>query len=182
MSQGDFSMTDLIEAVLLSAALSADALVVSMCYGAAGVKIRIRSVVIISVICTAFLAVSVFAGSFIAQFISAEITKLIGCGIMCLLGFWKMLDCNEEVSVRDMSVKETLLFSVSLSIDGLAAGIGTGIAGASFLLIMIISLAMTIFAVQMGALIGRRLSGDNSCWNIISGIILVALGIGKLIF
>ena len=101
---------------------------------------------------------------------------------MCLLGFWKMLDCNEEVSVRDMSVKETLLFSVSLSVDGLAAGIGTGIAGASFLLIMIISLAMTIFAVQIGALIGRRLSGDNSCWNIISGIVLVALGIGKLIF
>lgn len=175
-------MTDLIEAVLLSAALSADALVVSLCYGAAGVKIRVRSVIIISAICTAFLAVSVFAGELVSQFISSEITRLMGCGIMCLLGFWKMLECNEEVNVRDMSVKETLLFSVSLSLDGLAAGFGTGIAGGSLLLIMIISAAMTVFSIQIGSLIGRRLSGDNSCWNIIGGVILVALGIGKLIF
>lgn len=175
-------MIYIIETMLLVAALSADAFVVSMCYGASGTKINPLSAGIISIICTAFLAVSVFAGEMIGQFISVETTRFISCAVMCLLGFWKMLDNSNDVKVKPLSAKETVLFSVSLSIDGLAAGVGTGIAGSDLMLIIIVSLIMTFAAIELGIITGRLLNAKKLDFNIISGVVLVFVGLGKLIY
>lgn len=57
-----------LEALLLVVALSMDAFVASFAYGAQRIKIPFSSAAIISVICTAMLAVSLLAGALLRHF------------------------------------------------------------------------------------------------------------------
>ena len=64
-----------LEALLLVVALSMDAFVASFAYGAQRIKIPFSSAAIISVICTAMLAVSLLAGALLRPFLPQGLTR-----------------------------------------------------------------------------------------------------------
>ena len=78
-----------LESIMIVTALSMDAFVASFAYGANKVKIPFSSVTAINVICSSILAISLFFGSIISNFIPEAITHIICFLILFILGLAK---------------------------------------------------------------------------------------------
>ena len=89
-----------LEALLLVVALSLDAFVASFAYGAQRIRIPYSSAAIISVICTAMLAVSLLAGSLLRPFLPQSLTKGLCFAILFLLGLVKLCDSTIKTLIR----------------------------------------------------------------------------------
>lgn len=82
-------LLSILESIMIVTALSMDAFVASFAYGANKVKIPFSSVTAINVICSSILAVSLFFGSVISNFIPQSLTHLICFLILFILGLTK---------------------------------------------------------------------------------------------
>lgn len=205
-----------IETILLVIALSVDAFVASFAYGTNKIKIPFISIIVISTICSAFLALSLFLGSILKPMIATHLTSGICFSILFILGVVKLFDSSIKTFIRKHSnIKKELKFSlfnlsfilnvyadpqkadtdlsrelspfeasslaVALSLDGLAVGIGAGLASVNFIEIIIISLIFGIIAVLSGCYIGYKIAEKTSLnlsW--ISGVLLIILAIIKI--
>lgn len=82
---------------------------------------------------------------------------------------------------KSLSPKESLYLAVALSLDSLAIGFGSSLAGTNYFQVIFFSLIYGITAIWSGLLIGRKLvekSDFNVSW--LSGIILMILAITKI--
>ena len=67
--------------ILLVTALSVDAFVASLAYGASNIRIPPISVVVITLVCSLILGISLLFGSLIRPFVPAQLTKIICCTV-----------------------------------------------------------------------------------------------------
>ncbi|MCL2637019.1 MAG: sporulation membrane protein YtaF [Oscillospiraceae bacterium] len=209
---------DFTQALLLVFAVSADAFASSFAYGAKKIIIPFSSVMVISAVSAAFLAVSLFAGNFFRGFLSEETAGILCFFILFFLGLVKLLDnavksfikrrnksingqlkfkllninfilniyANPEDADEDrskvLSPAEAVSLSIALSLDGLAAGIGTALGGANKPLIIALALAVGILAITLGSLIGNK-TADNSKagFSWLGGAVLIVLAVLKLV-
>jgi putative sporulation protein YtaF len=103
----------IIESFLLVAALSMDAFVSSFAYGTNKIKIPFKSVAVIAIVCSSFLAASIFLASFLNSFISEEITRILAFSILFLLGLAKFFDSTIKLYIkRHNQLNKELKFSV----------------------------------------------------------------------
>lgn len=82
----------ILEALLITSAVSIDALVASFSYGINKIKIPFKSAVVISAICTIFLTVSFYVGKALSNVISEEVTLIVSCCILVFIGILKLFD------------------------------------------------------------------------------------------
>lgn len=79
-------------ALLLVSALSLDAFAAAFGYGAGKIKIPFLSTVIVSLICSAFLAAALFAGKAVSGFLSDTARTAICFSMLLLIGLIKLSD------------------------------------------------------------------------------------------
>ena len=211
------TIMSLLSTIVFSLALSIDAFVASMAYGASDIKIPFISCLIIAAVCSGFLGIALLFGSMIKSFMPIYITKIAGFTILFLLGGVKLLDSSIKAYIRKkntvskqihfslwnlqfiihiyadpekadldashtLSSKEAASLAIALSLDGLAAGFGGGLASFSVLLTIFISFIMGLFCVLIGSKLGQMLTKKISVdlsW--ISGIFLIILAFIKYI-
>lgn len=80
-----------------------------------------------------------------------------------------------------LSPKESFSLAVALSLDGLAAGFGTGLVSANFFQIILFSLIINIIAILTGCFVGNKVAEKtnlNLSW--LSGVTLIILAFLKL--
>ncbi len=82
----------MLQAIMLVTALSMDAFVASFAYGTNKIRIPFLSVTVINVICAAILAVALFAGSAVKQYVPEAATTLICFLILLVVGGLKLFD------------------------------------------------------------------------------------------
>jgi putative sporulation protein YtaF len=209
---------DLTQALLLVFAVSADAFVSSFAYGAKRIKIPFSSVMVISGVSAAFLAVSLFAGELIRGFLSEDTAKILCFLILFFLGLIKLLDnavkslikkrnkyingqlkfkflsfnfilnvyANPEEADEDrsnvLSPAEAVSLSIALSLDGLAAGIGTALGGANKPLIISLALVIGVLAITLGSFIGNKAADSSKAgFSWLGGAVLIVLAVLKLV-
>lgn len=83
---------------------------------------------------------------------------------------------------KNLSPKESLYLATALSLDSLAIGFSSSLAGINYIQVIFFSLLYGVIAIQLGLLIGRKLvekSDINISW--LSGAILMILAITKII-
>lgn len=85
---------------LLVFALAVDAFVCSFGYGASKIKIPLKSVLVINVVCTTLLALGLFLGRFIHGFVSEEFAGLLAFTLLFLLGLSKIFDSALKRIIR----------------------------------------------------------------------------------
>ena len=90
----------IIEAIILSSALSLDAFVASFAYGSNKIKIPFLSVQIINIICCVILGISFLIGNIIKNYIPDWVTVLICFGVLMILGIAKILDSFTKTIIR----------------------------------------------------------------------------------
>ena len=195
-------------------AVSADALVSAFAYGMKKIKIPFKSVMVITVICSAVLAVSLFAGEFIRSFLPEGTAKSLCFLILFSLGLVKLLDnalkalirkhnpralkfkilslnfilnvyANPEDADGDrskiLSPAEAAALAIALSLDGLAAGVGSALGGANKPLIIALSFIISVPAITLGCFLGNKAAGrSNSGFSWLGGAGLMALAVYKL--
>ena len=176
----------IIEVLLLVIALSIDAFISSFAYGTKRIKIPLKSVLVINIVCRVILGVSLFLGAFISPFIHKEFTKGISFIIIFLLGLMKLFDKTVEVeagvdSSKILSEIEAIYLAVALSIDSLVVGFGAGLSTINYIHVLVFSFIADMIAVMLGCFLGNKVTEKlnlNISW--LSGIILIVLAFLKL--
>ncbi len=188
--------------LLLILAVCTDSFAASVGLGSAGIKIPVKSALIISITGTLFLTLSVCFADIIETIIPNEICKMLSFILLIALGLFNLfrnvfktaLDkkknknnnnpvniyFNETAADADnskiISVKEALVLSVALSADSLVTGISAGFTGYNIPLLTIMTFAIGFTAIQTGSFIGRKISTVkklNLSW--LCGVILILL-------
>ena len=195
-----------LQTVMLVCALSLDAFVASFAFGTQKIKIPFFSVLLINTICACFLGISVFVGSMVRPYITESFASFISFAILTCIGISKLFDSliknkikkhkmrKTEIDSKELnfnfilsvyagtiSAKEAVLLAVALSLDGLAAGVGTGITEVNYVQLMLFSLISDMLAVMFGSKTGKKFAGRfNLDLSWVGGVLLLVLAFTKL--
>lgn len=160
----EFSSFAMLEAFVLTFALSIDAFVASFAYGSNKIKIPALSVQIINIICNSVLGLSLLAGSFIRQYIPNQVTISVCFVIMFLLGILNLLDSvTKSVIKKYAGLKKELTFSMfnfkfilQLYADPKKADVDySGVISPKEAVSLAIALSLDGLAVGFGAAVGN---------------------------
>ena len=92
--------------LLLVTALSVDAFVASLAYGASKIRIPPASVAVITLVCSLVLGLSLLCGASIRPFVPAWMTKIICSTILIVLGLVKLCDSSIKHYIRTHRQKQ----------------------------------------------------------------------------
>lgn len=172
-----------IEILLLIAALSLDSLAASVSFGLSKIKINLTQSVIISLVCSVFLSVSLALSGAISGLLPVSVTKTGSFLILLIIGIIKLFEKSSDAAPKKLSVAETLIFAVSMSLDGLAAGFGAGLAAEdNIITVGITSCIITFLTVYGGNQAGLRVNRQApTAIQKIGGMVIIAVAVCKLI-
>lgn len=85
---------------------------------------------------------------------------------------------------KKIDIKESIYLGITLSIDSFCIGIGSSILGISSILFPILVSVFQIIFLSLGRLfaikVGQNTKIPDNTWNLVSGILLIFIGISKL--
>lgn len=201
----------ILEAFLITLAISIDALASGFAYGAQKIKIPIKSALVITFIGSFFLGVSLFFGAGISGFVSPHVAVIISSVILFTMGTLKIIGsirsikkamppatqaphlsllctepcCRPSPELKTVSLKEATILAVALSLDALAVGVGTGVTSRAlefFALVIGISLVMDVVMILLGAFIGNKVAKFSKInLSWLGGLVLIGVGIMNLL-
>ena len=96
----------IVEALILAAALSVDALIASFAYGSQKIKVPLPSVLVISLICSAMLGLTLFLGGQAAAVISEGLAVGISFSILFGLGLLRVCDSSLKNWIRKSEARQ----------------------------------------------------------------------------
>ncbi len=182
-------MSNFSSLLFLSIALCADAFTAGFVYGAGNVKIPLSSAFIMTVLSSGILSVSLVFGSLLKPFLPMEIPSFLSACLLILLGLSKLAarptkDTARHANQKEpevLSCSESFFLGIALSLDNAAAGLGAGLSGSSFPILITLSLVLGLLSVLGGCFLGKKAgSWSNVDFSKYSGIILIILGLMKL--
>lgn len=101
------------QAFLLAAALSVDTFAACFAYGAEKIRIPFSSVLVISGVCSAILAVSLLLGRVLLPMIPDSVTHIICFLLLLMLGLIKLFDSSLKALIRrHANLRRQLRFSI----------------------------------------------------------------------
>ena len=173
--------------ILLIIALTTDSFVVSFSYGAQNVKMSMKMILVMNLVMSLLLAGGICTGRVMEGFFPRNIASAAGALVLLGMGgyrIWKFLQgrrSGEEQEVQELDYFQGILLALILSLDGLAAGIGTGLVQAEEGLLIPGVFLGGILMMEAGWRAGnhfRHVFRKDISW--ISGICLLILGAGTL--
>ncbi len=192
----------MLKIILLIIAVSVDGFVSAAGISGAGIKIPLRSAVLISLVGTAFLGVSVYAADSLSVWLPEQVCGAASSGVLILLGIFNLFhglikrsaDGTDSTAVRvyfdgtvadadcskSISCGEALVLAAALSADSAVTGAGAGLSGIALLPMLVLSFAIGLISVLGGAYTGRHIiyTGNmNLQW--IGGVLLIILALVK---
>lgn len=179
---------NIIEIIIASFALAADAFAVSICKGLSYKKINLKSCLRIGLFFGMFQGLmpllGYFFGSVFEKYIEA-IDHWIAFGLLLYIGISMIKDAYKKEEIKDDdSLKNIIILSIATSIDALTYGIayyygyGENNMILAFTSIGIITFILSSLGVYIGNKFGNKFEKTS---RIIGGIVLIALGIKILI-
>lgn len=195
--------------IFLAVSLSLDALGIGAAYGARGITIPTFAKLILTVESLLLMGLAILFGNRLRLIFSPEAAKYIGVILLLLMGFWLCIQgilakkgakkeadgihamnllqtptaCDRDKS-STLDASEAILLGFVLSLDSLGAGLGAGAAGLS---IIRLSTAIALFQIAfltLGTICGKKIADTSnipeSLWSIISGALLIGIGVLRI--
>lgn len=190
----------MLNSILLSFSSSIDSLGIGINYGIKNTKISLIGKIILFIISLITTYFSIFLGNFIQNIFPDFLTKLIGSFILIFMGIYicfealKKQDINCNVFNNPISSdfdnsqvidsKESLFLAIALSLDSLCIGIGGSVSNINLALFPLLVSIFQLFFLSFGTFLGTHINKfyrlPNNIWSLISGIMLIFIGIFKL--
>lgn len=175
--------TLIFEIILLIAALSVDSLAAAVSYGLAKIRIGFSRSLLISIICSIFFVFSAAFAGIIGGYIPERVTKVVSFLILLVIGIIKLAEKEKSEQPEKLSAAKTVLFAVSMSVDGLAAGFGAGLTAEDNLwAVGVMACVITFITVYFGNAVGLRVNKNApAVVQKLGGAAIIAVGVCKLI-
>lgn len=190
----------MLNSILLSVSSSIDSLGIGITYGIKNTRISLIGKIILFIISLSTTYFSLFLGNFIQSIFPNFLTKLIGSSILIFMGFYicfealKKQDINCNVFNNPISSdfdnshvidsRESLFLAIALSLDSLCIGIGGSISNINLALFPLLVSIFQLFFLSFGNFLGSHINKfcrlPQNVWSLISGILLIFIGIFKL--
>jgi len=172
---------------MISVALGMDAFSLGVGIGMRGVLVRealkISGTIGLFHILMPLLGISV--GRYLGSLVES-IAVMTGGGLLCILGVNMMVHAfrsgEEEYRIDTSTIMGTLMFSLTVSLDSLSAGLSLGLFEADLLLAVLLFGTVGGLMACTGLLLGRNVGewiGDYG--EVVGGIILISLGLRFLL-
>ncbi len=178
---------NIITIISLGIATNLDNVIIGVAYGLAGKQIGWRRNLLVSAISGAFALAACAAAhlvthAYAALFMTAGALLLIALGAYGVYAALKGQDACPGADVGPASLKETAVLGVTLALNCLAASFGVGLGGGGAVGVGISVTAFSFLAVALGNWAGVKTKRAFSArWlNIVSGFLLVLMGIWEL--
>lgn len=180
---------NILEILLISVSLAADAFAVSVCKGLSLKKIKVRDAVKIGIWFGVFQALMPTLGYFLGESFEHIITSVdhwVAFILLALIGGNMVVESrSKDVDENsDLGFKTMLLLSIATSIDALVVGIayvcayGSKNAVLTFPMIGIITFILSVIGVYIGNKFGSKY---KNIAELCGGIILILLGLEILL-
>lgn len=191
--------------LILIVAVCIDCFAAAIGLGSAGIKIPVKSALIISSVGTLFLILSVSFADVISCFIPLEICRIISFVLLIALGLFNIFQntlkravnnkkskntnpvtvfCDETAADVDnsktISPKEALPLAIALSADSIITGISAGFASYNLILLTVMTLFIGLISIIYGCKLGEKIISTrkiNLGW--ICGVMLIVLAFLK---
>lgn len=181
----------LINCFLLALSVSIDSLGIGITYGTRNTLISKTGKIILIVTSLVITNISIFFGEAIKCFLSEITASFIGIAILISMGIY--IICNaikNPINTYDfdnshsIDEKESLLLGICLSLDAFCIGLGGSIIGIGFGLFPLLVASFQIIFLTLGTVLGKKINKltklPNNIWSIISGFILIGIGLSKV--
>ena len=174
-----------LEALMISSALSCDAFVASFAYGSNKIKIPLVSVLIINFVCSFILGISLVAGTLIRPYIPNNITVAVSFCILFILGLVKILDSfTKSIIRRHSNINREIKFSMfnfKFILNLYADPIEADVDDSKFIspaeaASLAVSLSLDGLAVGFGAAIGNVNVLAVTLCSLVTDVLAVMLG------
>ncbi|MDT8715988.1 sporulation membrane protein YtaF [Clostridium sp. 19966] len=192
--------------ILFALTSNIDNFTVGIAYGIKKIKVGTISNLLIAFITALGTFISMSLGLVINNFISNDVSNILGSLILIFIGLWFVKDffTNKSLNTSNnnqfitllsdpekadmdnsgyIDIKESLTLAFSLAINNLGLGIGASITGLNAVAASISAFVFSILTISLGSLIGNsylsRLFGKYA--SLISGLVIIILGIYEII-
>lgn len=181
------SWTAFFNGILLIAALTTDSFVVSFSYGAGNVRMSMKMILIMNLVMSFLLAGGIWTGRIMENLFPKTIAAVAGAFVLLGMGGYRLLNffypgkAQENQDIRELDYFQGIFLAFVLSLDGLVAGIGTGLVQAEEELLIPGAFVGGILMMEAGWRAGshfRHIFQKDISW--ISGLCLMILGVGAL--
>lgn len=175
--------------IIMSIALSVDALGIGISYRLNGVRIPLRSKLIIGIVTTAIMIGALMVGSLFHNGLPGQISKFLGAGVLILTGiiFIRNSLAQEEKETydfdhsREIEVLEAILLAVALSADSIGAGIAVASTGMDSCMFGLMVGAMQLIFLFLADFLVEKVTSiqkfNQKVCGLISGCLLLIIGI-----
>lgn len=191
----------MLNSITLAISSSIDSLGIGITYGIKKTKISLIGKIILFVISITITYLSISLGNFIQSIFPNFLTKLLGNGILILIGIYICFEAlknknnfsnifNNPISSdldnsKVIDPKESLFLAIALSLDSFCIGIGSSITDINLTLFPILVSTFQLFFLSIGTHLGININNfhklPQNIWSLISGILLICIGISKLL-
>ena len=181
----------LINTLILSVSSSLDAMGIGITYGLRKTKFSWISKIIFFIVSFTATTCSIFLGNVIKQFLSPEFTTILGAVLIIAIGVYAIIESFKRQKdfdfdkSNDINIKESLVLSISVTMDSLCIGISSSILGINNYFFPLFVAILHLTFLSIGGILGRNLVAiskiPNNIWNIISGTILIIIGVLKIL-
>ena len=190
----------MLNSLILAISSSIDSLGIGITYGIKNTKISLVGNLILFIFSVLISYFSIFLGNFIQSVFPHFLTKLIGSFILILMGFYICIESfknkksnsnifNNPISSdldnsKIIDSKEAVFLAIALSLDGLCIGICGSIVDINLtffpILVSLFQIAFLSIGTFLGIHINKFYKLPQNLWSILSGILLILIGIFKL--
>lgn len=182
----------LINLIILAVSSSIDSLGIGITYGIKNTSISKLGKIILFVVSFLVTMFALFFGNVITSILPQHFMPIVGCSILIFIGFLVLFQSLKEDNVSfdfDSSnlidSKEALFLAFALSLDSFCIGVGSTIIGINNIFFPFFIASFQWLFLSLGIFLGKRLNKKShfpkNIWSIISGTLLIFIGIIKLI-
>ena len=183
----------MLHCILLAISVSIDALSLGVTYGIKHSRIRGISNLIIFTIALLSTSISIFLGSNIAKLFSTDVALILGSSLLIILGLYTIYKSFKENNndfdldnSNSIEKKEAFLLALAVSADASCVGLSCGIIGLDSFIYPILTAFFHTCFINCGNFIAyhiaEKIKISSKILSIISGIILISIGIIRLMF
>lgn len=182
----------IINSLVLAISSSIDSLGIGITYGIKNTKISPIAKFILFILSFTISIISIWFGDILKNIFSKSLIKFVGSTILILMGLFicfQALNNKQNDNTFDFNnsntiePKEALFLGLALSLDSFCIGTCGSIIGVHSVLFPIFISTFQLLFLESGNFLGKKLhyltNLPNNIWSIISGTLLVMIGITR---
>ncbi len=180
-----------INTLILAISSSLDAMGIGITYGLRKIKFSIFSRIVFFIVSFTATTLSILLGNIIKEFVSPNFTTFLGAALIIGIGIYAIFESSNNPkdfdfdNSNDINNKEALCLSLSVTMDSLCIGFGGSMLGINNYLFPLFVATLHLTFLLIGDILGKNLVNisklPNNIWGIMSGTLLIIIGICKFL-